>query len=271
MARGWPCAVAVLDLDVEAPGVGPLLLDRKDTDAGIVDYMLERELGINGLGIEQILVNLYEDDLEGLEKPIRVFPAGRLTPTYLEKIARLDYEGFASDFAPSNPLARLLQEIREYDSDLEFFLLDLRAGLHDLGGFSLNGLSHLNILFGLDTQQSWNGYEIVLPLIRRKQPGERQELFFVHAMATPPRIDPYANQRFRQRAYDLLQKHYYGPDEDMLDLQDPDAPYGIPIFYRETLLNVRRLADVLPEIVNPAGDYQRLANLIGVYLSRQTL
>lgn len=262
-------SVAVLDLDLEAPGVGSLLLGDAMPEAGIVDYILERPLTGTPGRIDLILVLQNDPQLIGSGRPIRVFPAGRLTPTYLEKIARLDYEGFASD--PSNPLVELLNDIRRQYDDLEFILLDVRAGLHDLGGFSLNGLSHLNILFGLDTDPSWNGFSMVLPLIGRERRGERPELFLVHAMVTPSRFDPQANERFRQRAFDLLQQTYYDIEEDVPDLRDPEAPYGIPIFYRDELLNVKRIHDVLPLITDTEGDYVRLAKLIGTYLGRETL
>ena len=137
--------VAVVDLDLEAPGLGSLL----------------RALVGDGPGIV-------------------VFPAGQTNAAFLEKIARLDFEKFVAQ--PHNPLTQLLEQIRAAYT-LDFILLDVRSGLHDLGGLSLNGASHLDVLFGLGTVQSWDGLGLVLPLLGGR--SQRRAALLVHAMVTP--------------------------------------------------------------------------------------
>lgn len=261
-------SVVVLDLDLEAPGVGGLLLgDITQPDDGVVDYLLERQLLRQRPANLGLYVAIQNDvQLIGNGRPIRVLTAGKLGQTFLEKIARLDFEGFVN--TSLNPLADLLVHIREeYRPD--FILLDVRSGLHDLGGLSLNGMSHLDVLFGLDTSQSWAGLEIVLPILGMA--ADRREVLLVHAMVTPERFDPAANARFREHSLELFQKYYYRADEDIPDTNDPDGPYGLPILYQDELLNVGSLARVVNLLTRSDSSYASLVRAIGVYIQRETL
>ncbi len=259
--------VVVLDLDLEAPGLGTLLLEGiAPPDEGVVDYLLETQL----LGKAPASLSPYsvtQTQWSGeTGQPLYVFPAGRLDGAFLDKIARLDFEKFVAE--KDNPLERLLRHIRdEYQPD--FILLDVRSGLHDVGGLSLNGLSHLDVLFGLDTPQSWEGLKIVLPILGARSP--RSEVFLVHAMVTPTRYDPTANERFRERAFDLFQRTYYHEEETMPDIDREEAPYGLPVFYTDELLNVSDLRAVESVLTVPNGPYVRLARQIGIYVQKETV
>jgi len=261
--------VAVLDLDLEAPGLGALLLTGiAPPDMGVVDYLLEVELtGRAPVTLTpDYAVIQNEQSLIGDGPGIVVLPAGRTNAAFLEKIARLDFEKFVTQ--PHNPLVQLLEQIRATYTP-HFILLDVRSGLHDLGGLSLNGLSHLDVLFGLDTVQSWEGLSVVLPLLGART--QRREVLLVHAMVTPARYDPDANERFRRHAFDLFHDFYYRDDEDMPNPMAEDAPYGIPIPYTDDLLNLSDLTGVTTLLTVPQGPYQRLARLIGTYLARETV
>lgn len=77
--------VAVLDLDLEAPGLGPLL-GGVDTNRGvldaIVDHLATGRMDLDGLHTSpQILGTNVADRID-------VFPAGRLDGGFLEKLAR---------------------------------------------------------------------------------------------------------------------------------------------------------------------------------------
>jgi hypothetical protein len=261
--------VIVVDLDLEAPGLGTLLLTGiAPPDLGVVDYLLEVELtGRAPANLAPDYVVIQTDrTLIGEGQGIIVLPAGRIDAAFLEKIARLDFEKLVTQH--DSPVVTLLEQLRTtYTPD--FILLDVRSGLHDLGGFSLNGLSHLDLLFGLDTTQSWDGLNIVLPLLGAR--AQRREVALVHTMVTPTRYDPDANQRFRRRAFDLFRDAYYRDDEDMPDLATEDAPYRIPIPYQDQLLNLSDLTGVADALTASQGPYQRLARLIGTYLARETV
>ncbi len=258
----------VFDLDLEAPGVGNLLLENiTPPEDGIVDYLVELELSKSRpINLAAYVAVQNHQDLIGQGEPIRVMAAGKLNVNFLEKIARLDFENFVSQAV--NPLFELLSHASE-EYDLDFILLDLRSGLHDLGGLSLNGLSHLDILFGLETEQSWAGLEIVLDLLGQSTP--RREVLLVHSMNPLTQFDAEreTHQRFQNRSYDLLREHYYTADEDMPDIGD--ATYGLPIDYNPNLININRLSQVVASLTDVNGDYTQLARTIGTFLGRDTV
>ncbi|MCH8293531.1 AAA family ATPase [Candidatus Poribacteria bacterium] len=260
----------VLDLDLEAPGVGTLLLEGITLpDDGIVDYLVELRLSMSRPANLAIYVTVQNSpDLIDEGELLRVMTAGKLNTNFVEKIARLDFENFVSE--EKNPLVELLLHTHQ-EYDLDFILLDLRSGLHDLGGLSLNGLSHLDVLFGLETEQSWAGLEIVLDVLGQSAP--RREVLLVHAMNPPMQSDPdgQAHLRFRDRSYDLFQNHYYTDEENIPDIGDPNAPYGLPITYNPDLMNINLLSNVISILKNPESDYFELARAIGTFLGKDTI
>ena len=87
---------------------------------------------------------------------------GNINEHYLEKLSRLDYELIARYTDQSDsPLADLLSHIKG-EIEPDYLLIDCRAGLHDLGGLAVHQLSHANVIFGLDSEQSWQGLRCIL-------------------------------------------------------------------------------------------------------------
>ncbi len=260
--------VLVLDLDLEAPGVGPLLLDDIPIpDRGIVDYLVEWQLTQTRPNLSLYVTVQNRQDLVNQGQPLRVMTAGQLDTHFLEKLARLDFENFVNQ--EINPLVQLLHHVDE-TYDLDFILLDLRSGLHDLGGLSLNALSHLDILFGLETEQSWAGLEIVLRVLGQ---FSHREVLLVHAMNPLLLFDQrgQTHENFRNKGFDLFRQNYYTVDEDIPDIADDNAPYGLPISYETGLININRLSSVVHTLTNPNGDYIKLTRLIGTFLQRDTI
>ncbi len=259
----------VFDLDLESPGVGPLLLENIPLpDSGIVDYLVEWQLlKTRPVNLSSYVTVQNQQDLVDQGQPLRVMTAGRLDAHFLEKLARLDFENFVNQ--KTNPLVELFCHADD-EYDLDFILLDLRSGLHDLGGLSLNGLSHLDILFGLETEQSWAGLEVVLGMLGQLP---HREILLVHAMDPRLIFDQMAqtHERFRNHGYDLFKKNYYTVDEDIPDIADDNAPYGLPIAFDTGLINFNRLSSVVPTLTDPNKDYAKLARLIGTFLQRDTI
>jgi len=260
----------VLDLDLEAPGLGPLMLENMSLpDDGIVDYLLEYQLlKSRPANLAPYVGVQNHSDLTGTGTPLRVMTAGQLNANFIEKLARLDFEHFINQ--ETNPLVELLSHANE-EYDLDFILLDLRSGLHDLGGLSLNGLSHLDVLFGSETQQSWAGLELVLDFLTRSTP--RREALLVHAMNPLTLFDPegLTHQRFQNRSHNLFGSHYYDVHETIPDIEAPSAPYAFPINYNPQLININRLSQVVSVFTEPTGDYTALARTLGAFLQRDTI
>lgn len=124
--------VAVIDFDLDAPGLGRLLdADGQGTTAqwGIVDYLLET--GVS-LPLADYRHTCARSGVTG-DGVIDVYPSGSLDERYLSKLGKLDLE---MQDATSNPLARLIADIHgESQSDL--IIVDSRAGLSPTAGLVL--------------------------------------------------------------------------------------------------------------------------------------
>jgi len=255
--------VVVIDLDLEAPGVFTLLDSVSEISEGIVDYLIHQAVDDKEYRLEFCERKITDVMLIGeTGTPIVVFPAGRIDSGYIDKIARIDINGDETVMGLEN----LLKEIKRIHSP-DFIFLDVRAGLHDIGGLSLNTLSHLNILFCLDTNQSWNGLNPVLEILAKMND---RELLLVHAMATPPRIDPKAHEKFREKAFEVFHDHFFSDEEEMPDINDQFAPYGIPIFAEEALANLSSFTSpgTMASILSAGSPYRVLVSKMGERLGR---
>ena len=159
--------VVCLDLDLEAPGVGgalagdPSVLPR----AGVVDFLLEYPLSGASLDIAEFYSECSDPAIIRDGESIWVVPAGTVDPSYLENLARVNYSylyQYASEKESGrSPLHAMLRMLRDRLSP-SVFLIDSRAGLHDLGGLTLSGIAHLHALFGLSSAQSWAGLSLAV-------------------------------------------------------------------------------------------------------------
>jgi len=262
-------SVVVVDLDIEAPGVAPFLMCTTPLkDDGVVDYLVEWQLTETRPATLDPFVSIQTEPALVNTTPIRVIASGKVNASFVEKVARLDFEGYIA--SKKNPMSELLQQIAvEYAPS--FILLDVRSGLHDLGGLSLNVLSHLNVLFSRDSAQAWSGLETVLAILgEHRAAGHGSELLVVHSMVPPKGRDKYAHDRFMARSYEVFHDHYFGVDDEMPDIASNEAPYGLPILFQESLQNATDAASLQPT-TDCGGDYIELTARIGAFLGRNTL
>jgi MinD-like ATPase involved in chromosome partitioning or flagellar assembly len=196
--------VAVIDLDLEAPGLGALF--GVDTKRGLLDVLVDH--------IATGELNL--DDCSApwsLGENVRVFPAGRVDENYLHKLARLDF--CASEPGTDNPVGvALLSLLKKIRGDFDVILLDARAGLHDIAGMSLHGLAHLNVLVFRGTKQHLAGLGETL----RTLGASKCELLLVESLLPAGDKELFAVRRSRSReaVYDLLMQHVYGDEPPQL-------------------------------------------------------
>jgi cellulose biosynthesis protein BcsQ len=267
--------VAVLDLDLDAPGVGTLLAaDEFGTTAswGIVDYLLEQS--IENLDLRDYYHACRRSVVTGSGE-ILVLPAGDLSPErdYLTKLARLDLDPIPGKDGKS-PLEVLLKHVRD-ELDPKWILIDARAGLSEPAGVLLSGIAHLHVLFGTSSEQSWRGLRPVLERIgasRVRDDRPQLDLILVHAMV-PQDIETasIATQAFMGRSLAEFRDHYYAidpedPDEDRLwyirDSEASDAPHAaVPISYQSQLAHFNRIDDVADDLAE-TKPYRELANRI---------
>ena len=253
--------VAVLDADLDAPGVGTLLAgyDGAVASCGITDYLLEQRILGNPTGIDtEDYHHRYAPDGGRGAGEIVVCPAGRFDSRYMEKLARIDY-GESPDGRP-HPFVVLLQRIRE-DLSPSWILIDARAGLGDVSGFLTGGLCHFHVLLGTLADASWRGLELILERLggdRVRQGSPQAECVLVASMV--PRSDEAlfrgCVERFTDRAREAFSEYYYAepetPDDfwTLDDLESADAPH-VPVVlpYDERLATFRDLGEVAEPIL----------------------
>ncbi len=266
--------VAVLDADLDSPGVGSLLHghDGAVADVGLVDYLLEAPLiGEAGACPLADYYHRCPPDLHGGRGEILVFPAGRLNRRYIEKLARLDYGGNGAG-RPRHPFVDLLEQIRE-ELDPQWILVDARAGLGEVSGFLTGGVCHLHVLLGTLAEASWRGLELVLARLggqRLRSQGSQCECFIAAAMI--PRLQEERYERsvaaFTDRASDVFSASCYAePGErdsawtvdDVANSSDaPHVPTSLP--YDARLALFADLEEVASSVLLQSGSpYEKLA------------
>jgi cellulose biosynthesis protein BcsQ len=194
-ARGG--RVLALDLDLEAPGLGPVLLTRDTLPFyGMLDALVENN--ISGLDTTFYADLIGPSALATQAGKIDVVPAfGRSSVEnpggVLAKLAR----AYVEDVRPDGQIATLLDQVRGIVDTLgqannyDLILIDARAGLHESTASALMGLGAEVLLFGLDEPQTFEGYSALLAHLSQFVPGTGpspewlDRLTFVQGKAPP--------------------------------------------------------------------------------------
>lgn len=171
--------VAVVDMDVEAPGVHTLLPrpDGKPVVAGLVDYLWERQVRpfdlTGGDELETCLVAGTHPSAEAISyavedvqsrAQIHVIPAGAVGPRFVRRMSTLSSRDVLS--RPDDAWALLEKEMTE-QLEPDVMLIDARTGLGDWGGLSLLRLAHEAFLVLYPSAQNGEGIRFVRGIIDR--------------------------------------------------------------------------------------------------------
>jgi cellulose biosynthesis protein BcsQ len=166
--------VLVVDLDLEAPGLGSLLLDNLP-GRGVVDWLVE---ALNG----RPDADLLEDCLAMSALPkessgmLQVMPAlGRDTQEYVAKIGRIYFPTLSADGAEeglSDRLRALVRLIAARPGHPDLILMDARAGLHDVGAAAVSQLGAEVFVFARDEPQSWHTHRLLFEHLAKSRSVE---------------------------------------------------------------------------------------------------
>ena len=222
--------VAVVDLDLESPGISTFFLpDTEESPPGMIDYLLEKNIQGKNWKLKDHLEVVNEPKLLGDEENILpILSAGNVDNNYLEKLARLDCQNFLN---VNNPLQKtwsdMFKELNEAAGKLDFILLDTRTGFHDLGGLAIAEFSHAAVIFGTQSRQSWAGLTHVIRRLAKPSAPEPLPLLLIHALA--PGIGVPGREKdlreFREQAYSVFQDHYYSSSKDVPNSSEQEASF----------------------------------------------
>lgn len=161
----------VVDLDLEAPGIGGMLLPDLP-DYGMVDWCVESLAGAADADLlEEMLAPSPLAD--GTSGEIHIIPAyGRRTQDYVAKVGRAYMPSFSEDGAQLGLADRLMALIETASRRVEppdVVLLDARAGMHDIGSAAVTQLGAEVFMFTRSDKQSREGYTRLFSHLRRSR------------------------------------------------------------------------------------------------------
>jgi len=207
--------VAVVDLDIEAPGLASLFF-RDPPSAGCLDYLLAADPSASM--VREVTVLVADKTFIGNGAELQVVTAGGVDDAFLEMLARIDLQDAGAGRELAKRINQLFTELQASAGPLDFILVDARAGLHEVAGLMLAGLCHGAVVVGTNSPQSWLGVTQVAKLLSGPYQRDGKDplpLLLVHGMA-PPATDnsnESETKRFQEIAYDELSKHYYPRDQ----------------------------------------------------------
>lgn len=163
--------VLVIDLDLEAPGIGSMLL-RELPEVGVVDWFVETLTGPpdptfldNAMGRAAL-----DADTDG---SVLVMPAfGLHTHDYVAKLGRAymptaDETGRLVGF--SERLRALISLAADRLEPPDLVLIDCRAGLHDIGAAAVTQVGAEAFLFARNDAPTWDAYRRLFDHLRHSR------------------------------------------------------------------------------------------------------
>ena len=239
--------ILVVDLDLEAPGVGDMLLDvERMPHFGSVDYLVE-----NGLGG---ITDRYLSDFIGTS-PLTTPGGGRVDvlpalgkdaienpSNTLPKLSRAMIEDIGSEGISVPVGAQIADMIRRFTrrDSYDVVLIDSRAGLSELAAPAILGLGANVLLFGTAQRQTIQGYAALFAglklladrdIMAQRRAEWRLSFKAVYAKAG---LDESAGARYRDELYELFADNLYDEDDNQqsnpddaisFDIDDADAPH----------------------------------------------
>lgn len=165
--------VLVVDLDLEAPGLGDLLLsDDRAPEFGVVDYLVEN--GIEeipdqalyrfvGTGILTSSGGGRVDVLPALGSSSVQYPANVLAKLSRAMTDDVDEQGNVSTVG--DQISRMIERIAALEP-YDIVLIDSRAGMAELAAPAVLSLGALVLFFGTAQQQTIRGYRALFAALR---------------------------------------------------------------------------------------------------------
>ena len=193
--------VLLVDLDLEAPGLGAQLLSSNGLpEFGVLDWLVE---DLSGSADEQMIAAMTA------ESPVSEVPGLVVVPALgaqaeqhpdnvIAKLARAYLEGEDNSPQESGFASRLRRmiEMLEAREGPDVVLIDSRAGLHETVAANLLHLDAEVLLFAVDLPVTWRGYRYLFSHLKQlaqsaelaggeSVPAWRERFKMVHALAEP--------------------------------------------------------------------------------------
>lgn len=207
--------VLTIDLDLEAPGLGNLLLSPETLpELGLLDFLVEKNLGnFSDDSYVELIGSSWLGEGRGR---VDVIPAiGKKTVSRpenaLSKIGRayLATENIAGERVSFTSHIRELVEKAAPKNAYDVILIDSRAGLHETTAAALLGLGAEILLFGTNHLQTQIGFKLLFSHLAQTPASTgkwSERLRIVHAKATISESDA---DEFKSSVEQIFEESFY--------------------------------------------------------------
>lgn len=219
------CNVMMVDTDIEAPGLATLFFDENAVESGVLDYLIEHPL-IPEREIADYILNVTDPALlNPTDGNLYLMPAGKIDENYLQKLARIDYQDNRENYLKES-LCTMLQDIRQ-NYQVDYILVDARAGFHDMGGVAVSQIPHGAVIFGNNSRQSWEGIMQVLQTIAKGHVDD-WPVVIVDSMCEKPTSPNYGSSKndFIEKSYAAFIENYYDENEQIPGIDAEGVPHS---------------------------------------------
>lgn len=155
---GMGKSVALVDMDLESPGLGSLLGDDNKPKFGVIDWLTESIVDKDLIPFTDDYCAIASSLSIGKGSVFYVPSFGKESNNYINKLENiLSINDKQITF--TNRLQKLMEAIAKSDISPDVIIIDSRAGLHDIGASIITGLKAEVMLFARDEPQSWDAYK----------------------------------------------------------------------------------------------------------------
>lgn len=209
--------VLVVDLDLESPGISSAMLDyTMQPQFGVVDWFVEDMVGQGDGVVERMIARpSWHQDFPG---DVCIVPAHGPRPgEYLAKLGRVYLD---TEIRWTQRLDQMLQKLSQITKP-SIILLESRSGLHDIAAATVTDLNAHVLLFGTNSETSWQAYGILFEHWNRLSLAQaiRERLSIVSGLTPDINTEEYM-KRFRERSWVLFQNYLYD------NVETSSEPYG---------------------------------------------
>jgi len=215
--------VLLVDLDLEAPGLGSLIFQDDGPAFGVVDYLVESALGgVRDADLPLFVGSSKLTDRDVGQGRVDLIPAtGAETAanprSMMAKLSRALIDAPGGSGEPQSLMQKVSEMIERIaaTSQYDAILVDARAGLSEITASPILGLGAINLFFATDHPHSFEGYRYLLSHLSMLAVGDsetdwRRRVHFVHAKA---KASAEARDAFDDRLYEVLAETFYEFDE----------------------------------------------------------
>lgn len=231
--------ILVVDLDLEAPGLGALLLDgQRMPKYGSLDFLVEN--GIGGVSDDMIADFIGLSALTtGAGGRVDVVPAfGQRSndnpENVLPKLSRAMLDDVLADGSVvplTAQIAKMIERLASLNS-YDAVFIDSRAGLAELAAPTVLGLGATTLLFGTAQHQTIQGYRVLfaaLKLLAQRDRTENRKANWrlnLKAVYSKASLDDKSAERHLDDLYELYADNLYDAESDDNTISD-EISFGI--------------------------------------------